>query len=134
MKELHIPEGYQAVIPYLIIRDVAGFIDFAKVVFGATEIMRHMTEDQKSIMHAEIRINGSVIMMGEASDMWPVNNAGMFVYVQDADEVYARAMQQGATSILEPNDKEYGRNCGFKDAYGNVWWPVSKSETDSKTA
>ena len=49
--------------------------------------------------------------------------AGMFIYVDDVKETYKKAIAAGATSIMEPAKQSYGFSCGFKDAFGNDWWP-----------
>lgn len=124
MNSVPVPEGYLPLIPYLILKDAAGFVEFAKTVFGATEKMMHANDDG-SLMHGELHISGGMVMVGEASDNWPQNTAGIYLYVQDADATYAAGLAHGATSLMEPADKEYGRSCGFRDPYGNTWWPTS---------
>ncbi|MBW8683863.1 VOC family protein [Chitinophaga rhizophila] len=121
MAALNLPPNYQAVMPYLILKDAAGFITFAKDIFDATEQMRTMRDDQK-IMHAEINIHGSTIMVAEQTDEYASQNAGIFVYVADCDSAYQRALDKGAESILPPADQSYGRSAGIKDPFGNTWW------------
>lgn len=125
MKTLNIPEGYQAVMPYLILKDAAGFWDWAQAVLGATEKMKTYREDGSTIAHAELFIGGSTLMLAEATEQWTVNTAGLFVYVPDSDAVYAHAMARGATSIMPPTDMPYGRSCGLADPFGNTWWPTT---------
>ena len=120
------PEGYNQVMPYLILHNAAGFIDFMQQVFGATEHSRHMTEEN-TIMHAEIEVGDSVIMIGEASALYPPSPSGMFIYVPDADEAYARAIAAGSLSILPIEDKPYGRTGGVTDPFGNTWWVTTHS-------
>jgi uncharacterized glyoxalase superfamily protein PhnB len=119
-----IPEGYQHVIPYLIVKDAEGLMNFMKKVFDAEEKMKYL-RDEKTIMHAEVKIGDSTVMFAEATDEWKTQPAGMFVYVDDADEVYLKALQQGATSLREPADMDYGRGGGVQDPYGNTWWMTS---------
>ena len=111
-------------MPYLILKDAAGFLSFAQEVFDATEKMKHMRSETE-IMHAEIKIGESTIMLAEASEQWEVQTAGLFVYVEDAHETYQRALQNGAASILEPAQQSYGLSCGVKDPAGNTWWITS---------
>ncbi|HLT08305.1 MAG TPA: VOC family protein [Cyclobacteriaceae bacterium] len=118
---MNLPEGYQTVMPYLILRDVAAFIDFAKNVFGATELARYGNEDG-SIAHAEIQIGGSTIMMGQSNDDWGVQNAGLYIHVDNTDASFQKAVDEGATVIMPIENKEYGRTCGVKDPQGNTWW------------
>ncbi len=124
MNSLNVPEGYQAVMPYLILHNAKDFMDWAMNVLDATEKMRSLRDDNSTIAHAELFIGESTIMVAEASEQWTVNNAGMFVYVADADEAYSRALANGATSIMPPADMPYGRSCGITDPFGNVWWPT----------
>ena len=116
-----IPEGYQTIMPYLIVKDAPAFSTFMQTVFGATEKCREM-RDEKTIMHAELDINGSTIMFADATEVYKVQNAGIFIYVDDCDEVYKKALKNGATSVTEPNDQPYGRTSGVNDPYGNTWW------------
>jgi PhnB protein len=118
---MNLPEGYQTVMPYLILKDVAAFIDFTKKVFGAEElaVYRH---DDGSIMHAEIQIGGSTIMMGQSNDDWGLQNAGLYINVEDTDSTFQKALDEGATVIMPIEDKDYGRTSGVKDPQGNTWW------------
>src|SRR6185437_3113223 len=121
MKTLNIPEGYQQITPYLIVENAAGFLEFTKKVFGAVERHKAM-RDEKLIQHAEVTIGSAVIMVADATEQYKPQPAGMFIYVDDCDEVYKNALANGAISISEPADQSYGRSAGVKDAFGNTWW------------
>lgn len=116
-----IPENYQRIMPYLIIKDGAKFITFTQNVFGATEQYKQM-RDENTIMHAEINIKGSTIMFADCTDTYQQQNAGMFIYVDNCDETYKKAIDNGAESVMEPADQPYGRSAGVKDPFGNTWW------------
>ncbi len=117
-----VPDGYHTVTPYIVTAGVAKLIDFLKTVLNATEISRHQRPDG-SVMHAEVRIGDSVIMMGEAPEGGKHFPAMLHVYVDDVDARYQRAIQAGATSLREPADQVYGdRSGGVQDAFGNQWW------------
>lgn len=118
---MNIPEGYQSVMPYLIIKDAAKFSQFVQTVFNGEEKNRHM-RDEQYIMHAEIMIGASRIMFADATEQIKVSNAGMFVYVENADETFQNAIEQGATSVMMPTDQPYGRSGGVTDPFGNTWW------------
>jgi len=121
MKTLNIPEGYQQVMPYLIIENAQAFIEFTKSVFGAEE--KHKTmRTETLIMHGEISIGSSCIMFADATEQYHVQNAGLFIYMDDCDSVYQKALENGATSVTEPADQSYGRSAGVKDPFGNTWW------------
>ena len=114
------PDGYNAVSPYLLVNDVRAMIDFLSHAFGATELRRQLDADG-AIRHAEVRIDDSVLMMGFRPGAELV--ASVHVYVEDVDRVYARALDQGATSLSEPRDQPYGdRTAGVQDVQGNYWW------------
>jgi uncharacterized glyoxalase superfamily protein PhnB len=116
------PEGHQQVIPYLILNDGNGFFEFTKKVFGATERMRVLQEDSQQLKHGEIQIGDSTIMFGQTSRDWGQNTAGLFIYVDDADETFRKALDAGATEILPLSNQDYGRSGGVKDPFGNTWW------------
>ena len=123
-KNPKIPAHYQTVMPYLIVPDASGFITFTKNVFNAIEGHKTM-RDEKVIMHAEIIIGESTIMLADSTEMYEPRPAGMFVYVDNADETYKKALDAGATSIQKPSDQPYGRSCGVFDGFGNTWWITS---------
>jgi len=121
---LNIPEDYQTVMPYLIVENASGFIDFTKSVFGARERMKHM-RNEHIIAHAEISIGGSTIMFADSIPGYPPRASGFFIYVHDADKTYADALSAGATVITPLADQEYGRSGGVLDPFGNTWWITS---------
>jgi uncharacterized glyoxalase superfamily protein PhnB len=117
-----IPEGYHTITPHLTVQGVAKLIDFLKKAFDAKEIMSHPGPDGR-IMHAEVKIGDSIVMMGEAGGEWQPMPAALYIYVPDTDATYKRAIQAGATSVREPADQFYGdRSGGVKDPCGNQWW------------
>jgi PhnB protein len=124
MSKVNIPEGYQAIMPYLIIEHAAKFSKFMQDVFGAKEKTKEM-RDEQTIMHAELELNGSTIMFADATEKYSVQNAGLFIYVTNCDNCYTRAMADGATSLREPEDQPYGRSAGIQDPFGNTWWITS---------
>ena len=125
-----IPDTYPRVTPHLTIDDAASALDFYTSVLGATERTR-MPMPDGSVAHAEIEIGGSVIMLGEANLPIPTDPSpralggspvSLFVYVEDVDDVYRRAVQAGATPVSEPTDHFYGDRVGtFDDPYGHRW-------------
>ena len=122
------PEGYHTVTPYLIGRGTAELIDFLKQSFGAQERERHMRPDG-TIMHAEVKIGDSVVMMGEASDEFKPMPTSIHLYLEDVDAAYERAVQAGGKSLREPADQSYGdRSAGVEDASGNQWWLATHVE------
>ena len=106
MEDLKIPQGYQRVMPYLIVNNAQRFLGFMKTVFDAAEKMKVMRDEEK-IMHAELQVGESTIMFADSSKELRTQTAGMFVYVSDADETYNKALAEGATSVMELSDQNY---------------------------
>lgn len=124
---MNIPEPYNAVMPYLIVKDAKAFLQFLIDVFTARQLNVHYRDENNSeiIMHAEADMNGSIIMLAEATEQYQVQNAGLFIYVENADETYNKALAKGAVVVTPLADQQYGRSGGVKDSFGNVWWITS---------
>ena len=118
-------QDYNTVTPYLLVPDVAREIDFLTRAFGAVERGR-VPRGDGSIMHAEVVMGDSIVMMGEPTgEIGPMPMA-IFLRVSDADAAYRAALDAGATSISEPKDQPHGhRYGGVKDPCGNLWWPAA---------
>ena len=123
-----IPDGYQAVTPYLIVSGAARALDFYKQVFGATELMR--LAGPNGVAHAEMRIGDSVVMLADESpDMGykgPVALGGspvsLMLYVADVDATFQRAVAAGAVQQRPVKDQFYGDRSGtLEDPFGHVW-------------
>jgi PhnB protein len=115
-----IPLGYHSVTPTLVVKGAAKLIDFMKEAFGAEEAFR-MPAPTGEIMHAEVRIGDSVVMLNDAMRQAPITSS-LFLYVTDVDSLYQRALKAGATSVSEPADMFWGdRMALVKDAFGNQW-------------
>jgi PhnB protein len=121
MKRINFPAGYQQVMPYLVTKDAEALITFLKDVFGAEEKMRFM-RDEHTIAHAEVTIGHSVIMISGAADELKPCPGGSFVFVENADATYQKAMTAGASSLMPVKDNPYGRSGGVLDPFGNSWW------------
>lgn len=115
-----IPEGYHTLTPYLVVEDAGKVADFLKAAFGAKENHR-TTAPNGSVMHANVTIGDSRVMLGGAPGQKPVP-AMLYLYVNDADAVYARAIEAGAVPVMPPANQFYGdRNAMVKDPGGNSW-------------
>lgn len=122
-----IPEGYQAVTPWIIVDGVPAFIDFLVKVFDARETVRMLAEDGVRVIHAEVRIHGAPVMMFDSVDGWPPTPAYLRVYVSNSDEVLRRAALAEARIVTEPTDLFIGDRVGrFADPWGNLWWVHSR--------
>ena len=124
-----IPAGYHSVTPAIVVRDAAAAIDFYKKAFGAEEIDR-MAGPDGSIMHAEIRIGDSILMLGEENEQWgtksPLSLNGvhgsLHIYVEDADVAFNRALKAGATVRYPLEDAFWGDRYGkVTDPFGHEW-------------
>ena len=124
---MNIPNGHQIVMPYLMLDNAFKFIDFTKEVFNAelTTNMHQLRPDGKSVLHSEVRIGGCTIMFSDVSEQWKKQTANLFVYVEDADTTYSKAILAGAETLMGLSDQSYGRTCGVTDPFGNVWWITS---------
>lgn len=124
---MNLPKGHQIIMPYLMLNGAMKFIDFTKAVFNA-EVnlnMHKMRDDFEKVMHSEIQIKGHTIMFTDATEEWKEQTANMFIYVDNADETFHKAIELGATIIMPLSDQNYGRTCGIKDPFGNTWWITS---------
>jgi uncharacterized glyoxalase superfamily protein PhnB len=120
------PEGYNSVSPYLIVDGAGELIDFLVLVFDAVE-MRRFPDDSGKVMHAEVRIDDTVVMLADGTGDWPPASAQVHVYVPDVEETYRRALQAGAQSVQEPVQK------GDEDKRGGIigpgqvtWWIATR--------
>ncbi len=136
-----IPQGYHSVLPYLTVEGAARLIDFLKQAFNAQEGPRRTVRPDGTIAHAEVKIGDSFVWLGDARGEWKAMPSALYVYVDDADATYKRAIEAGATSLMEPSDQIYGdRMGGVKDPAGNYWWiathkeDVSPEEMDRREA
>ncbi len=117
-----IPEGHHTVTPYLVVRNVPEFIGFLEQAFGAEEVGRFAGQDGR-VMHAEVRIGDSFVMMGEPTEDIKEIPAMIHLYVPDVDATYASALRAGATSLRDVTTQFYGdRAGGVQDRFGNQWW------------
>lgn len=125
-----VPEGYHTVTPSLMVAGAAKAIDFYKKAFGAEELSRFPGPDGK-LMHAEIRIGDSRIMLGdEMPDMGakgPKSYGGtataFFIYGDNVDAAWKRAIDAGATEVMPLIDQFWGDRAGcLEDPFGHRWW------------
>jgi PhnB protein len=116
-----IPDGYHTVTPYLTVEGASSLIEFLKEAFDAQETERVVQPDG-TIMHAEVTIGDSVVMLSDAMGERKPMPTSIYLYVNDADATYQRALQAGGTSMMEPANLFYGdRHGSVKDPAGNYW-------------
>jgi len=127
-----IPEGYHSLTPVVVVEGAPGLIDFLKQVFNAEEEEVYKGPDGR-VIHAELRIGDSVLMISDSNPQFPALPAMANVYTEDVDAAYQRALKAGATSLREPSNQFYGdRTAGIKDVYGNQWWIATHVEDVSQ--
>src|SRR5579863_4135199 len=123
-----IPDGYGTVTPYLTIDDPRAVIEFLKKAFDAQEVYA-MRDDGGKVRHAELKVGSSILMLGAAQDQWHARPANFYVYVEDCDAMYKKAIAAGGKSLCEPANQFYGdRHGGVTDAQGNNWWVATHIE------
>lgn len=126
-----VPEGHHTITPYIVVPDAAALIDFVKQAFGAEEKFRAI--GSAGGIHCEVRVGDSMLMIGGGGPglSWQGKAlpTSLHFYVGDAEAVYRRALEVGATSVEEPVDQPYGdREAGVKDIGGNYWWIATHKE------
>jgi PhnB protein len=122
------PEGYPAVSVYIVAQGAQRVIDFLKSTFGAKELRRFDNPDG-TIMHAEMRIDDSVVMIADGGGPYPTFPVWLHVYVKDVDQTYQRALQAGGVSVQAPVQKQGDpdKRGGVKDPIGNTWWIATQA-------
>ena len=116
------PADYNSVSPYLLVDGAVELIGFLNNVFGATTARRYNDLDG-TVIHAELRIHDSIIMVADATKEWPAMTGMVHVYVPDVDAVFHRAAAAGAANLIEPKyGEDPDKRGGFTDPAGNSWW------------
>lgn len=124
-----IPEGYEALTPYLTVRDAAAALEFYGEAFGAEELFR-MDGPEGKVGHAEMKIGEGRFMLSDEVEAWgnrsPETLGGtgisLMMYVEDADAVFRRAIEAGATEVMPVQDQFYGDRSGMvEDPFGHRW-------------
>jgi uncharacterized glyoxalase superfamily protein PhnB len=126
-----IPQGFGTVTPFLRVADAAKQIEFLQKAFAAQPTFR-MNGPDGSLIHAEVKIGDSMVMIGQAPPGQEMRSM-INLYVPDTDALYHSALAAGATSIREPADQFYGdRSGGVRDVCGNEWWMATHIEDVSQ--
>jgi PhnB protein len=123
-----IRDGFHAVTPYLFAKHASRLIEFISAAFGGEVTFRRSRPDG-SVMHAEMRIGDSMLMLAEPTEQFGPNPTSIYLYVTDSDSVYQSALDCGGVSVFPimtlPSGERYG---GVKDPSGNVWWVATHLE------
>jgi uncharacterized glyoxalase superfamily protein PhnB len=130
MKQDYKPQGYNSVSVYIMADKPQAVINFLRDVFGA-ELMRRYEYPDGSIMHAEVKVDDTVVMIATASKEYPAFPVWLHVYVPDVDSAYRRALDVGGKSIQEPKVQEGDpdRRGAVADPAGNIWWLATQAAT-----
>ena len=116
-----IPDGYQTVTPYLTIEHPEAVMDFLTKAFDGKEVYA-MRDDKGQVQHAEMKVGTSMLMLGRAHGEWHARPANFYLYVEDCDALYKKAIAAGAKSLSEPADQFYGdRSYIAADLEGHYW-------------
>ncbi len=134
----HTDEGLRSVNVCFHPRGAAEMVDFLKRAFAAEEIVVYRSTPDGPVVHAKIRIGDSVVEMGEAHGPWQPMDTMLYLYVDDVDAWYERALAGGATSVSAPADQPYGdRVASVNDPFGHLWYiatPIKAAGADDPTA
>ncbi|HEY6873294.1 MAG TPA: VOC family protein [Geobacteraceae bacterium] len=125
-----IPEGFHSVTPMFMFKDARKAIEFYQRAFGAQERFAMPGPDGKGVMHAEVRIGNSIIMMGEENPQQPCKSAettgsspvSFYLYVENVDEAFRRGVEAGAEATMPVRDMFWGDRVGtVQDPFGYSW-------------
>jgi len=124
-----IPDGYHSVTPYLTVRGAEKVIEFLKQAFGAKLSHDAIKRPDGSIMHAQVIIGDSRVMIAEENEMAKATTSTLYLYVPNVDIAYQLALKAGGKTVMEPSDMFYGdRSGGVKDPSGNSWFIATHKE------
>jgi len=124
-----VPDGFHTLTPHIVVTDGAAAIEFYKKAFDAQELSRLMTLDGKTLMHGQLQIGNSMLMLG--SEMPPTclapksrggTSVTLHIYTADADAAFARAVKAGCTVVMPVSDMFWGDRYGVvQDPFGHQW-------------
>lgn len=125
-------EGFHTITPLLRVNGASKLMDFLKQAFGAKEISLYNQKDG-SLMHAEVKIGDSMVMISDSSSEWKPTTCVLYLYVDDTDKRYQKALECGATSLRKPREEFYGDRCAAViDPFGNQWWVATNKKNVSE--
>jgi PhnB protein len=126
-----IPPGMSSVTPFLLVEDAKGLIEFMKNAFNGE--LTYIMEAEGKVMHATVKIGNSILMTSDVPEPYQPMPSQLYLYVEDIDAVYKKALDAGGTSLREPITEFYGDRSGaIKDKWGNHWWIATHVEDVSE--
>lgn len=129
MNEAYKPYGYPSVAPYLVVRGADRTIAVLEAVFEARVLRRDARADG-SIVHAELRIDDTVVMLADEVTGFPAMPSHVHVYVPDVDAAHREALAAGCREVQAPVDDDGDRRGGFQEPGGTTWWVATRIEID----
>lgn len=130
------PEGIPTIVPYLYVKGIPEFLEFAQKGLGA-EIVAKTADDNGVVFYATLKLDESAIFAQEAEETANTIPAALYFYVEDLEYAFNRALGAGAVSLAEPSEHYHGdRNAAVLDRWGNQWWLATRIEilTDEQVA
>jgi PhnB protein len=125
----NLPEGYNTINPFIITQNAIEFTTFLKNVFGANERSESHTMDTDGLLlHAELEIGNSVVMVADRKEGWPLTPGLLQIYVDNLEETLRRADEQGARVVTRPTDVYGDLFSRFLDPWDNLWWVYQHKE------
>ena len=122
------PEGFSSISPYLMVESVEKQVDFLTKVFDV-KFREPLKTPDGSIIHVVGMFHEVAIMIGKTRPGLPQERSINYVFTDDVDKLYNRALNYGARSLMKPVDQFYGfRECGVVDEQNNQWWIANKFE------
>lgn len=127
MKRTKITVGHQQMMPFLMLNNIDGFIDFTRKIFNAEEMVRKLDRD-KRIEYSELKVGETTIMLTQVVNGRESSKSAFYIYVNDTDTTFYKALDNGATPLMLPmNEDDDTRSAGFEDPMGCVWWITTLS-------
>ncbi len=132
MKKDYKPESYNSVAPYFCVAGAQKLANFLHRLFGAEELRKYVGSDNK-IIHMEVRIDDSIVMIGDSTESNPPKMQNIHVYVSDVDAIFNLAIELGCKALQAPVQKEgeSDRRCVFIDFAGNLWSVGTQMESNN---
>ncbi|MEH6679915.1 MAG: VOC family protein [Sediminicola sp.] len=123
------PEGHNSLSPYLVVKDAPRLVKLLKEIFGATEQRRYDRADG-SIMHIELKLDDSILMISDSTSDYPPNTTMLHIYVPDVFKTFETALEKGCEPVERPVNKpgDPDTRGSFNDYAGNSWWVSSQTE------
>jgi uncharacterized glyoxalase superfamily protein PhnB len=123
-----VPEGMHTITPFMVVDGANELLRFIEQSFEG-KMAAIMKGNDGKVMHADIQVGDSHIMVSDATEKYAADTSRLYLYVDDVDATYKKAMKAGGTSLREPTDEFYGdRSSGVKDKWGNEWWIATHVE------